>query len=83
MFPFLEKFKHCLMNMNPSLILLIVNISNYKVKISEIMKENNNLKGKIKTLEESSKKECETLKKSLVEALEKYKLIEKKTDGTK
>ena len=83
MFPFLEKFKHCLMNMNPSLILLIVNISNYKVKISEIMKENYNLKGKIKTLEESSKKECETLKKSLVEALEKYKLIEKKTDGTK
>ena len=44
------------------------------------MKENQNLKRKIKIIEDSSKIECEALKKSLVEVLEKNKILEKKKD---
>jgi hypothetical protein len=56
-------------------------MKNNKVKINEILKENHNLKGKIKSIEDSSTKECESLKKSLVESLEKIKILEKKKDG--
>ena len=52
-------------------------MKNNKVKINEILKENHNLKGKIKSIEDSSTKECESLKKSLVESLEKIKILEK------
>lgn len=41
--------------------------------------ENNNLKTKIKIIEESSKKENDLLKKTLIDALEKNKFLEKLT----
>ena len=56
-------------------------MKNNKLKINEILKENHNLKGKIKSIEDSSTKECESLKKSLVESLEKRSRTSKKEDN--
>ena len=51
-------------------------ILNDKVKINEILIENQNLIEKIKTLEDT-----EIIKKSYVESLEKIKLLDKTKDG--
>ena len=45
--------------------------------MQEILKENKFLKQKVKNVEDISKKETEILKKSLVEAIEKFKILEK------